>query len=173
MTVQCECRQRSTAALLLAQLARQAWGLPLCLAATSTPLAVSAPAAQYYDLPVVSMRNVLWPLMSAGIEGYKVGGCCCCCCCCCCRCRALAPSCWEAAAGTRQAHKQGQAHAKCAPIPLKTPPCPQPLQPDKLENGEGHTSPLGIAIPGAEPGREWEYYYHDRWVILILFTDWS
>lgn len=59
----------------------------------------------YYDLPTVSMRNVLWPLMRAGIEGFK---------------------------------------------------------PDKLENGLGHTSPLNIKIPGAEQGREWEYYYHDR-----------
>lgn len=29
----------------------------------------------------------------------------------------------------------------------------------------GHTSPLDIEIPGAEPGREWEYYYHDRCVL--------
>ena len=39
---------------------------------------------------------------------------------------------------------------------------PLAAQADKLENGEGHTSPLGIEIPGAEAGREWEYYYHDR-----------
>ena len=29
---------------------------------------------QYYDFPAVSMRNVLWPLMNAGIEGFKVQG---------------------------------------------------------------------------------------------------
>lgn len=27
-------------------------------------------------LAQVSMRNVLWPLMAAGVKGFKVGGCC-------------------------------------------------------------------------------------------------
>ncbi|EFN59203.1 hypothetical protein CHLNCDRAFT_56786 [Chlorella variabilis] len=28
--------------------------------------------ANYYDMPAVSMRNVLWPLMNAGVEGFKL-----------------------------------------------------------------------------------------------------
>lgn len=115
---------------------------------------------QYYDLPTVSMRNVLWPLMRAGIEGFKVGG-------------------W--AKGVGCCGREGG----CSDVASITPPpasacvhvaevvCPCPprhqkslpisSQPDKLENGLGHTSPLNIKIPGAEQGREWEYYYHDRW----------
>ena len=30
--------------------------------------------ANYYDLPAVSVRNALHPLMEAGVEGFKVGG---------------------------------------------------------------------------------------------------
>ena len=119
-----------------------------------------SPLMQYYDLPTVSMRNVLWPLMRAGIEGFKVGG-------------------W--AKGVGCCGREGG----CSDVASITPPpasacvhvaevvCPCPprhqkslpisSQPDKLENGLGHTSPLNIKIPGAERGREWEYYYHDRW----------
>ncbi|PSC76523.1 Beta-glucan synthesis-associated SKN1 [Micractinium conductrix] len=62
--------------------------------------------SNYYDMPSVSMRNVLWPLMAAGVEGFK---------------------------------------------------------PDKVNNeGQGHVSPLDIPIPGAQPGEEEDYYYHDR-----------
>lgn len=40
---------------------------------------------------------------------------------------------------------------------------PLPTQPDKVNNeGLGHTSPLDIPIPGAQPGEEEDYYYHDR-----------
>ncbi|KAL4423591.1 hypothetical protein ABPG77_004631 [Micractinium sp. CCAP 211/92] len=62
--------------------------------------------SNYYDMPQVSMRNVLWPLMAAGVKGFK---------------------------------------------------------PEKVNNGGlGHTSPLDIPIPGAQPGEEEDYYYHDR-----------
>jgi hypothetical protein len=37
------------------------------------------------------------------------------------------------------------------------------LQANKVNNeGQGHTSPLDIPIPGAQPGEEEDYYYHDR-----------
>lgn len=46
--------------------------------------------------------------------------------------------------------------------PAPPPHCPQ-VQPDKVNNeGLGHTSPLDIPIPGAQPGEDEDYYYHDR-----------
>jgi hypothetical protein len=32
--------------------------------------------------------------------------------------------------------------------------------------GQGHVSPLDIPIPGAQPGEEEDYYYHDRCVAV-------
>lgn len=68
------------------------------------------------------------------------------------------PAAWRPSGAPTAARSTRPAPALCCAV-LR---CAEWLQADKLENGEGHTSPLGIEIPGAERGREWEYYYHDR-----------
>lgn len=49
---------------------------PLALTTNaSPPLLLSCPHSthlQYYDLPSVSIRNGLWPLMQAGLPGFRV-----------------------------------------------------------------------------------------------------
>ena len=49
-----------------------------------------------------------------------------------------------------------------APRALPASPCLLLPQPDKVSAGDGILSPLDIPIPGAEPGKKDDYYYHDR-----------
>jgi hypothetical protein len=110
------------------------------------------------------MRNVLWPLMNAGIEGFKV-------------------HIWRQllsrqlilmlACAAMLCHVPNvhflKALPSCLPANCASHPaqpscsCPLLLQPDKVSAGDGILSPLDIPIPGAETGKEADYYYHDRW----------
>ena len=81
----------------------------------------------------MSVRNALYPLMVAGIEGYKASG-------------------WGCFAASCIQH---------ASIRQETTPPRCCLQPDKCL-GKGIKSPLDIPIPTAEPGKEDDYYYSDR-----------
>ena len=121
------------------------------------------------------MRNVLWPLMNAGVEGFKVhaepwllqqqqkqqptlvlaaAGMCCMLCC--------VP---HAAHLLDVLPACRLVETTTAPHQRPTLPCPICLllpQPDKVSAGDGILSPLDIPIPGAEPGKKDDYYYHDR-----------
>ena len=113
-----------------------------CLASARLPL-------QYYDIASVSMRNVVWPLMAAGIAGFKA----------------------------RQLLRMGVAAcgARCPAAParccladllagLNAAPSVAPslvVQPDKILAG-GNISPRGIQIPQASQEEKHDFYYTDK-----------
>lgn len=137
--------------------------LPACPALTHTLLSSVPPpvCVQYYDIPALSLRSAIFPLLQAGVPGFKVHDMSACSC-------LRAGLCAVAACPHPLARRRGPCSLRLR-LPVHVPAiqnaCRAPtraLQADKVWNQGQVTMSGDRPIPVADPEERPQYFYYDR-----------